>query len=168
MHTQITEQQYQQEIRHFVGLSIDRINILHIPSLHFGGFSLIHIIDEKKKQGKILSITGHIRYKNGSETIETKVNFDRESKDEKLFQDKANQIKQKVLKNSTKIKDFAFENNSGKVILTFDDASTLMAEIDDKHKKPLSYDDDSAKYVVYFGERISGDDQFNYFKTTFN
>lgn len=54
MNGQITEDQYKKEVKNFIGLSIDRVNVLFEPNLLVGGFSLIHIADNEKKWGSYL------------------------------------------------------------------------------------------------------------------
>ena len=56
MHSHITEEEYRKEIENFIGLSIDKVNVLYDPKLLVGGFSLIHVLDDEKKEGQILGL----------------------------------------------------------------------------------------------------------------
>lgn len=166
MQTSITEQQYREEIKNFIGLSIDKVNILYDPRLHVGGFSLVHIIDDAKKQGQILGLTGVVTYQKNKTIIETNVLFEENSVQEQTYLSQANKIKELILANENQVSSIEFGENSNQAILNFSDYSSLSVQTVGS-MKPLTYDNDKEGYSIYFGEQESNRGNSGYFKSKF-
>lgn len=168
-HQKISFEEYQNEIKNFIGLSIDKVNILYDQYLFIGGFSLVHIVNDEKKEGKIVSFNGHMVYKSGKCLIETNTHF-KDVQNGMKFQKQANDIKKEIINDSEKVKDifFDFNEKSNKVTIVFNNNATFTIETFTDQGKPISYDDDSQKYAIYFGEKITGDGDFTYLKSVFS
>lgn len=86
----------------------------------------------------------------------------------KKFIESAKKIKQEIMKKKNHISNITFEQQSTKVIINLSDDSTLTTQSLNPKTKPLSYDDDSLGYTIYYGEKVNGDGDAGYFKTKFD
>lgn len=167
MHKIISQDEYKKEINNFLNISIDEVSVFFDSNLLVGGFSLIHILDAEKKEGKSLGLVGVINYKKDDLSLSANTEFEKNKKNGELFEQSASKIKKQLLESSIKISKIDFDNDYKNTTIYFDDGSEISISLNSKTNKPLSYDDHAEGYSVYFGEEVSGNKNFNYFKVIF-
>lgn len=150
MPVKITEETYQQEIRNFINLSVDRVNILYDSNLCIGGFSLIHILNDQKQMAKILGISGEVTYQGQGFSTQFNTRFGKNQSEGMQFFEEARKLKEVLMESKAKVQTIHFGQNSKSVELIFEDNSKLVVEADSDDSKPLSYDDDELGYTVVF------------------
>lgn len=168
MHTMLAPGNYIKEIENFIGLSIDEVNVFLEPRLFVGGFSLVNIIDSKRKIGRILEISGKIHYQKCDLNLEVNTHFDKNIESRSFFESEANKIRDNIMADPRKIINIDFENNCMRALINFDDKSEMRITANNANHRPLIFEDHAKKYSVFYGETSNGRNNFDYYKFLFS
>jgi hypothetical protein len=161
----ITQQEYEQEIRNFLGLKINKIYSFYDPNLFIGGLSLICLDSKKKNSNFILGIDGKMEYIVNDLKFSANTQFKKAKKSGLEFQNKIKLIEEFLIKNVQTISNLKFNSDSSTAIITFNDNSKL--KVSSKNSKPLTYEDRKKEYSVFFGTKNSKEKSADFYKLIF-
>lgn len=167
MTTQISLQQYRNEIKKMIGHTINSVHVLYDPDLLVAGISLTHVFDDDKKEAFILGLNGNLIFSNKNHKLAATTNISGSLTKGSQFYEAATKIRELILKSQPSIVAVNWHNDHN-VALLFSDDSQIIVTNQAKNSGPLSFDNDIDGYTIFHGTDPDMKTVIGYFKRVYS